>query len=66
MKVELNLREQLADQAVELNEAKEDIKLALLASRMLLTCIERTDIDRRASIECAQAIVDKLAAKRNL
>ena len=66
MKVELNLRNKVAAQAVELQEAKDDTKLLLLAARMLLASMDRTEIDRRESVACARQIVEKIERNRSL
>lgn len=64
MKVELRLREQLANQAVEINSLKEDQKLLLLACRTLLTSMDRTPLDRKAAVELAQGITEKIGRNR--
>lgn len=64
MKVELKLREQLAEQAVEIHTLKEDKKLLLLACRTVLASMDRAPEDRKMAVELAQSIADKMARNR--
>lgn len=64
MKVELKLREQLAEQAVEIHTLKEDKKLLLLACRTVLASIDRTPQDRKMAIELAEGITARMARNR--
>jgi len=64
MKVELRLREQVADQAVEINGLKEDQKLLLLACRTLLASMDRTPEDRKMAIDLARSISEKIGRNR--
>lgn len=64
MKVELKLRDQVAEQAVEINSLKEDQKLLLLACRTLLASMDRTPLDRRAAVELAEGITERIGRNR--
>lgn len=64
MKIELRLREQVADQAVEIRSLKEEKKLLLLACRTLLASMDRTALDRKAAVELAEGIARKLGQNR--